>query len=714
MNQKQFNRRTFLKVTATASGGFLLAFAVPTHFDSAVSDQSTYTLNPFLRIGADNQIHVILSKVEMGQGIWTTLPMLLAEELDCDWQSIQVEHRAPGTKADFLETPEPVLQSTGGSESTKNEFDKYRIAGATARIMLVQAAAKRLGVPIEACKTTNGYVIVGKKRRSYGELAKEAAQVLVPKMVPLRDSKDWKRIGKSQKRLDAPAKVNGSVQYGIDTYVEGMLTAVVAHAPTFGGKVKSLDDTRAKAIKGVQQIVQIPSGVAVLADNFWAAKTGRDALVIEWEQGSGSLTDSQTQLKEYDAISRKQGQVFHRNGDVIKALKESPSRINAEFWFPYLAHAPMEPLNCTVRISENRCEVWVGTQSPLLHQAEIAAFLGLPPEQVLLHTPHLGGSFGRRGSFSMDWVMEAVQIAKISGKLIKLVWTREDDIRGGYYRPTYLHQVAVGIGPDGLPKAWKHTIVGQSLFKNTPLEKYIVSNGIDYSLITTGKPYTESLPDQSFELIITANEVPVLPWRSVGNTHTAFVVETLIDELACLAKTDPVVYRQKLLPKDSRYLTTLNEVAEKAEWTKPLPKGRFRGIAVHEAMGSCVAQVVEISVVDNAIHVHRVVCVIDCGLAVNPDGIKAQMEGGIIFALSAALYGEITLENGQVQQSNFHDYPLLRLHETPHIEVHILASSDKIGGAGEPGVPPVAPALANALFAVTGKRLRSLPLRLER
>jgi isoquinoline 1-oxidoreductase beta subunit len=373
----------------------------------------------------------------------------------------------------------------------------------------------------------------------------------------------------------------------------------------------------------------------------------------------------------------------------------------------------MEPLNCTVKISDDKCEIWTGTQQPLLHQEEAAAFLNLQPENVIFHTPHMGGSFGRRGSFGSDWVLEAVHIAKISGKFIKLVWTREDDIQGGGYRPVYLHYVRIGIGSDGFPMAWQHRIVGQSLFTNTPLEKYLVQNGIDYSSVTTGAPYTDSVPDSSFELHTTTVGVPVLAWRSVGNTHTVFVIETLIDELATLASIDAVEYRRTLLRNSPRHLSALNLAAEKAEWNKPLPKGRFRGVAVCEAMGSYVSQIVELSIDNNKIRVHRVVCAIDCGVAVNPDGVRAQMEGGIIFGLTAALYGEITIEKGQVKQRNFNDYRMLRMHETPEIEVHIVSSTEKMGGAGEPGVAPIAPALANALFAATGKRIRRLPVRLD-
>ncbi|WP_276371532.1 xanthine dehydrogenase family protein molybdopterin-binding subunit [Chryseolinea sp. H1M3-3] len=703
------NRRDFIKAGTLVGGGILISMAIP--FKDVLSTKSAppniFSPNAFLRIGEDDSIVIILSKVEMGQGIWTTLPMLMAEELDCDWKKIKVEHSPPGTADDFLK---PVVDRfTGGSETTVSQFDIYRQAGATARIMLINAAANRWGVKPEICSTENGYVIAGNKKLSFGKVANDAS-VLPKPVVKLREPQDWKYIGKSQKRLDSLEKINGKAKYGMDIQFPDLLTAVVAHAPVMGGKVKSFNAEAAKAIEGVRHIVQIPTGISVLADNFWAAQKGRDALTIEWERGENENIESKALLDEYVQLSKTKGQVVKQKGDVTAGLKKANKSIEAEFSFPFLAHAPMEPLNCTVKIEKDKCEVWAGTQAPKHRQAEVAVFLGLQPEQVLFHTPHLGGSFGRRGTFSSDWIMEAVHIAKASGQFIKLVWTREDDIKGGYYRPVYLHRVNIGIGTDGYPVAWQHRIVGQSLFTGTPLEEYIVQNGIDYSSVTTAAPYSDSIPHCSFELITTHVEVPVSAWRSVGHTHTAFVMETLVDELATIAKIDPVEYRRSLFKNSPRHLAALNLAAEKAEWSKPMPEGRFRGIAVHEAMGSYVSQVVEISIDDNKLQVHRVVCAIDCGLAVNPDGVHAQMEGCIVYGLTAALYGEITMEKGQVQQSNFHDYQMLRMNQMPEVEVYIVPSSEKMGGAGEPGVPPIAPALANALFAATGNRVRRLPI----
>ena len=713
MKKPPITRRDFLKTGSLVAGGLLLSFSVDARAVKSVAGAaSPALLNSFLRIGEDNTIYIILSKVEMGQGIWTTLPMLIAEELDCDWKKIKVMHRPSGRGDDFHESI--FILSTGGSDSTRSEFDRCRLAGATAREMLIEAACKRLNVKATSCRTEDGFVIVGDKRLCYGELATEAAALPVPPVV-LRDASKWKYIGKSQKRLDAPEKINGQARYGIDIQFPDLLTAVVAHPPVFGAVVKSFDARKAKAIHGVYDVVQIPHGVAVIAASFWGATQGRDALAIEWDDSKSQRVSSSTQREEYRSLSQTSGRVVQQKGNVARALKDADTILEAEYTFPYLAHAPLEPLNCTVKINADSCEIWTGTQSPIPHQQEVAAFLGLRSEQVIFNTPYIGGSFGRRGSLGNDWVLEAVHIARASGRFIKLIWTRKDDIKGGCYRPVYLHRVQIAVGNDGFPSAWLHRIAGQSLFVNTLLEKDIVANGIDYSSVdgVNGSPYLGKINDHSLELHTTTCDVTVLAWRSVGNTHTCFVMETLVDELAGKAGIDPVAYRRVLLKDHPRHLAALNLAAEKALWHKPLPAGRYRGIAVHAAMGSYVSQVVEISIVNQKLYIHKVVCAIDCGLAVNPDGIRAQMESGIVYGLTAALYGEITLEKGAVKQSNFHDYRMLRIHEMPAVEVYIVPGNEHMGGAGEPGVPPIAPALANALYAATGKRLRNLPVNMR-
>jgi isoquinoline 1-oxidoreductase beta subunit len=489
-----------------------------------------------------------------------------------------------------------------------------------------------------------------------------------------------------------------------------MLTAVVAHSPVFGGTVKSFDATAAKAIKGVRDVVKIPTGVAVIADHFWAAKKGRDVLKIEWNNGANESFNSVSQFDSYKKLAATKGTPAGKAGNVETALPQAKKQLNATYEFPYLAHAPMEPLNCTVKLSGDSCEIWTGTQLPMADQAVAAKILGFKPEQVKLNIQFLGGGFGRRATPTSDFVAEAVQLAKASGKFIKLVWSREDDIRGGYYRPAFLHQVNIGIGDNGLPAAWKHSIVGQSIFQGTPFEAWI-KDGIDSTSVegVNDSPYLESIPNYNIELHSPKTPVSVLWWRSVGHTHTAFVMETLVDEMAQMAGKDPVEYRRSLL-KSKRHLTVLNLAAEKAGWNTPLPAGRYRGIAVHESFASYVAQVAEISIEQGHLKVHRVVCAIDCGLAVNPEGVRAQMESGIIFGLTAVLYGEISLEKGRVKQRNFHDYKILRMNETPVMEIYIADSNEKMGGAGEPGVPPLAPAIANAIFAATGNRVRKLPL----
>ena len=732
------SRRDFLKTGAVITGGLVIAFTVPGARRFARAERAPadpFAPNAFIRVGNDDSVTVLLAHSEMGQGIWTTLPMLIAEELDADWSKIRVEH-APAAPA-YGHTALGI-QMTGGSSTTWSEFDRCRQAGATARAMLVAAAAQRFGVSPADCRTVNGVVIAGGKRARYGELAEAASKLPVPKTVPLKDPKDWKIIGKPTRRLDTPEKITGKARFGIDVQFDGLLTALVARAPVFGGKVKAFDDAAAKAVPGVRKVVQVPSGVAVVADHFWAAKLGRDALKIDWDLGPGASLDSASLREEYRKLSGVKGEPVPKGaeappvppavrglaaskagravdaGNVADALGQAAKTIEAVYAVPYLAHAPMEPLNATVKIGPNKCEIWTGTQFQTVDQQVAAQITGLKPEQVEIHTTFLGGGFGRRATPNSDFVAEAVQVAKAAGAPVKTVWTREDDVRGGYYRPTYVHRARIGLGSDGMPTAWHHVMVGQSLTKGTPFEAFTVKNGIDATSVegVSDSPYLKSIPSHRVDLHSPTLTVPVLWWRSVGHSHNGFVMESLIDELAQAAGKDPLEYRRALLKGHSRHLGALNLAAEKAGWGTPVPKGRGRGIAVHESFGSFVAQVAEVSVLKNAIRVHRVVCAIDCGIAVNPEAVRAQMESGISFGLGAALYSELTLKDGRVQQSNFHDYRVLRLDEMPVVEVHIVPSTEKMGGVGEPGTPPIAPAVANAVAALTGQRLRELPLRL--
>ncbi|MFL5402627.1 MAG: molybdopterin cofactor-binding domain-containing protein [Gemmatimonadales bacterium] len=729
------SRREFLKTGALVTGGLVIAFTVPGAKRFARAGRlpaGGLVPNAFLRVGSDDSVTVLLAHSEMGQGIWTSLPMLIAEELDADWSKIKVEH-APAAPA-YAHTVFR-MQMTGGSSSTWSEFDRYRQAGAIGRALLVAAAAQRFGVSPADCRTENGVVIAGSQRARYGELAEAAAKLPAPKTAPLKDPKDWKLIGKPTKRLDSPEKITGRAQFGIDVQFPGLLTAVVAHPPVFGGKVKSLDDIKAKAVPGVRAVVRVPTGVAVVADHFWAAKLGRDALQIDWDLGPNAHLDSAALREQFHRLASFKGVPLPKDaevppappqvrglaapgvsaaqaGNVADALGKAAKTIEAEYAVPYLAHATMEPMNATVRISRNKCEIWTGTQFQTLDQQLAAKITGLAPEQVEIHTTFLGGGFGRRATPTSDFVSEAVQVAKAAGAPVKTVWTREDDMRGGYYRPAYLHRVRVGLGADGFPAAWHHEVVGQSILAGTPFEPMLVKNGIDATSVegVADSAYLKSIPNHRVDLHSPRLGIPVLWWRSVGHSHSAFVMESMIDELALLASKDPVEYRRSLLKEHSRHLGALNLAAEKAQWSTPLPRGRARGIAVHESFGSYVAQVAEVSVDKGAIRVHRVVCAIDCGIAVNPDTVRAQMESGIAFGLGAALHSKLSFKDGRVQQSNFHDYKVLRLNEMPVIEVHIVPSTDKMGGAGEPGVPPIAPAVANAVAQLTGQRLRELPL----
>ena len=713
------NRREFLKTAALSAAGLVIAFYVPAgrRFAHAAGTAAPAVpplppANAFLRIAPDDTVTVLLAHSEMGQGIWTTLPMLIAEELDADWSRVRVEH-APAAPV-YAHTAFGA-QLTGGSTTTWSEFDRYRQVGATARLLLVQAAAQRLGVSPGACRTENGAVIAGDERLRYGELADDAAKLPMPATVALKDPKDWRVIGRPTRRLDTPEKIDGRAVFGLDVKLDGLLTAVVARSPVFGGKVKSFDDSAAKAVPGVRKVVQVPSGVAVVADHFWAAQQGREALKVDWDLGAGATLDSVAMLAELRRLAGTDGKLAASAGDAPGALAKAGQPVTAEYVVPYLAHAPMEPLNCTVRIGPDSCEIWTGTQAQTFEQMTAAAITGLKPEQVQIHTTFLGGGFGRRAVPSSDWVNEAVHVAKAAAAPVKTVWTREDDVRGGYYRPAFLHRLRVALGDDGLPVAWDHAMVGQSVMAGTPFEASYAKTGVDPSSVegVADSPYLKAIANHRVQLHDHRAPVPVLWWRSVGHSHTAFVMESMIDELARAAGVDPVAYRRRLLAGQPRHLGVLDLATQKAGWGSPLPAGRARGVAVHESFGSYVAQVAEVSLVNGRIRVHRVVCAIDCGIAVNPATIEAQMESGIAFGLGAALESEITFKDGRVQQSNFDDYKVLRLPDMPQVEVHIVPSRERPGGVGEPGTPPIAPAVANAVAALTGQRLRELPLRLR-
>ena len=706
------SRRRFLASSASLGGGLVIACFVPVGLRRAFAQDAAapkpVDANAFVRIGSDDSVTILLKHSEMGQGVWTSMPMVVAEELGCDWKHVRVEH-APAAPA-YAHTAFG-MQMTGGSTSTWESFEQLRTAGAMARAMLIEAAAKRWKVAASSCRTENGVVLSGSHKARYGELAEAAAALPAPAKVALKDASKWTLIGKPTRRIDSLAKVTGTATFGIDVKRPGEVVAVVARAPVFGGTVKSFDATKAKAIAGVVDVLQVPSGVAVLARHFWAAKQGRDALDVTWDDAAGATLSTARLREDYRKLAATRGAVAKTAGDVDAALQAAPRRIEADYEVPFLAHAPMEPLNCTVEIGKDGCEIWTGTQFQTGDQAAAAKILGLKPEQVKVHTTFLGGAFGRRANPASDFVSEAVHVAKAAGKPVKLVWTREDDIRGGYYRPMWLSRFSAALGEDGKPSAWSHTVVGQSIIEGTPFAPAMIKDGIDGTSVegASTSPYLAAIPAHRVDLHSPKSAITVLWWRSVGHSHTGFVVESFIDELAHAAKQDPLAYRRSLLPAGSRDLRALELAAAKFGWGKPLPKGRAAGLAVHESFGSHVAQVAEVSVEDGRIRVHRVVCAIDCGPVVNPLTVEAQMQSGIVYGLSAALYGQITLKDGKVEQSNFHDYRVVRLDEMPVVEVHIVPSTEKMGGVGEPGTPPIAPAVGNAVFALTGKRLRSLP-----
>ncbi|HTO96450.1 MAG TPA: xanthine dehydrogenase family protein molybdopterin-binding subunit [Myxococcales bacterium] len=707
-------RRELLQKSLLSGAGLFVAFHVPAKARAAAqpAPKKPPPPNAFVRVAPDDSVTVLLAHSEMGQGIWTGLAMMIAEELDCDWSKIRVEH-APA--APVYAHPAFGMQMTGGSSTTWSELERYRTAGAMARAMLVRAAAAKWKTDARKLRTANGFVLNSKEKLSYGQLALAAQALQPPATVKLKDRKQWKILGKPTRRLDSPEKITGKAQFGIDVRFDGLRTALVARSPVFGGKVKSFDPGGALAVKGVEKVVEVPTGVAVVARDFWSAKLGRDRLHVEWDPGPGANLDSAQILDSYRAQALAPGPVAAEKGDADAALLRAAKKVEAEYDVPYLAHATMEPMNCTVRLEGGTCEIWTGTQFQTFDQMAAAKIAGVPQEKVFIHTQFLGGGFGRRATPTSDFVSEAVHVAKAAGVPVKTVWTRTDDLRGGYYRPLFLHRIEAGLDEKGRPLGWRHSIVGQSILAGTPFEPFMVKNGIDATSIegVVDSPYLEAVPDRRVMLQSPRLPITVLWWRSVGNTHTAFAMESMIDELAWAAGREPLEFRSALLAGKPRHLRALKTAAEKAGWGTPPPKGRARGLAVHESFGSIVAQVAEVSVDETKeIHVHKVTCTVDCGTAINPLGIEAQVQGAMAYGLSAVLRSKLTVKQGQVEQSNFHDYEVLRLPEMPEVSVHVLESEAKMGGIGEPAAAPISAAVANAVYALTKQRLRSLPLRL--
>jgi isoquinoline 1-oxidoreductase beta subunit len=666
---------------------------------------------PGFASGQDDTVTVIVNHTELGQGPYTSFPMIVADELEADWSKIRVE---PAPVAPDYNHTLFGIQMTGGSTSTWTEYERLRKAGAAARQMLCAAAAETWNVDVATCRAENGQIVQAdsQQRLSYGRLVEKASRLTPPQNPVLKEPKDFRFIGKPTRRLDTPDKTNGKAMFGLDVQVPGMLVAVVARAPVFGAKLQSFNVDKAKAVPGVRHVIEIERGVAVVADGFWPAKRGREALELTWNEGALATLDSRQQQRQYAEMAQRSGLVAKKVGDAAAALLGAAKQLEAVYDVPYLAHATMEPMNCVADVRPDACEIWVGTQFQTVDRDAAAKDAGLKPEQVKLHTMLCGGGFGRRAVPDSHFVREAVQISKAIQKPVKVIWTREDDMRGGWYRPRAYHTVQAGLDASGKPVAWQQRIVCQSLVVGTPFEKHIMKEGVDETAVEGAKDIPYEVPHVLVDWHQAPAGVPVLWWRSVGHTHTAFVVETFMDELARAAGKDPVEFRRELLGKYPRHLLVLETVAKQAGWGTPLPEGRGRGIALHESFESFVASVAEVSVSkEGKVSVHRIVSAIDCGPVVNPSTVHAQLEGGAVFGLTAALYGEITFEQGRVKQRNFHDYPMLRMHEMPLIETHIVPSEEKMGGVGEPGVPCIAPAVANAIFAVTGKRLRRLPFR---
>jgi isoquinoline 1-oxidoreductase beta subunit len=711
---KGIERRDFLKISVAGSGGLLIGFQFPAISALASAEQAsaiTFMPNAFVRIGTDERVTVIVNHSEMGQGVYTSLPMLLAEELDADWTKVGYESAPVDPKYNH---PVFGMQITGGSSSVWSGLKQFREAGAAARAMLIAAAAQQWNVDATSCRTESGAVFNGLSRKlTYGQLVGAAAKLTPPAQVQLKDPKTYKLVGKPIKRLDTPEKLNGKAVFGIDVKLPGMLTAVIARPPIFGAKMKSFDDTRARSMPGVRKIAAVPSGVAVIADSFWQAKMARDVLRVEWDEGSMAAFSTNQMMQDFRERAKTPGKSVRKDGDSASALDNAARKIEAVYEVPYLSHLMMEPLNCGVDLRADSCEVWTGSQFQTVDRANAAKIAGLPNEKVQLHTTFLGGGFGRRANPQSDFVVEAVQVAKAAGVPVKVIWTREDDMAGGWYRPAFLHAIEGGIDESGNPVSWRSRLVGQSIMAGTPFAAMLMK-GKDYDPASVegvdDLPY--AIPNVTVESHQAEIDVPVQWLRSVGHSHTAFAVECFVDELAGLAQKDPYRFRRALLQKQPRYLGVLDLAAQKAGWDKPLPKGMGRGIAVHFAFGSYSAHVAEVSVTDGKVRVHRMVCAIDCGEYVNPGIIAAQTEGGAIFGASAALFQELTFENGRLQQTNFHTFPVMRMNECPEIETHIVESNEKSGGIGEPGVPCAAPAIANAVFAATGKRIRRLPIRM--
>jgi isoquinoline 1-oxidoreductase beta subunit len=721
-NHLGLSRRSFLRVSATTAGGLLVSLYLdfPTLAQEGGQPKArVYPPDAFVHIRPDGKIIIQVNRLEFGQGVQTALPMILADEMDADWSQVEAE-LAPA--ADVYKDPLYGIQMVGGSGSIAHSFQQYRELGAKTRAMLIAAAAQQWKLPANQCRTEPSVVHgPGGQSAKYSDLAEAAAHMPIPEGVPLKNAADFRLVGKKVRRLDSRPKCDGSLKFGIDLDLPGMKIALVAHPPVFGAAPKSVDDKAARSISGVADVFEIPTvskgtAVAVVADKFWTAKQARDRLRIDWDLSTVERADSSQLRKKYKELAATRGNVAVTRGDE-KALDgmAATNCIVAEYEFPYLAHTPMEPLNTTVRFDGDRAEVWAGSQFQTVDQAAIAEILGLKPDQITFHTEMAGGGFGRRATPDSHVPREAAAIAKrLKGTPVKLVWAREDDVQGGYYRPMHVHRVEIGIGPDGMPLAWRHVIVGQSLVAGTPFAAMLIKNGVDETAVEGVVDTHYEIPNFHVSAHHPSVNVPVLWWRSVGHTHTAFVMETLIDELATRDQMDPIAYRRKLLNPDARKLRGALDLMEKesAAWRSNLPQEHAAGIACHESFETGVACAVDVSIENNRPRIHRVTLAVDCGLAVNPLTVESQFQAGVCFGVSQLMAkGAITLNDGSVEQSNFDAYTPPYMVDAPvAVDVHIVPSAEKPSGCGEPPVPVISPAVANALSRLTSKRYRTLPL----
>ena len=716
--QTDTDRRSFLKASIVAGGALVFGIGLPMRskaaerFNLPVEPAVDFKPNAFIKIAKDGRVTVVVGQAEMGQGVLTSLPMIVADELEVEWANVSYES-GPADKAFF--NPAMGMQGTGGSSSVKGFFNPLRKASAQVREMLIAAAAASWNVSADVCRAENGKVIntVSGKSIVYGELLEAAAKIMPSDKPKLKDPKDFKYIGKPIKRLDSPAKVNGSAVFGIDVKVPGMLYATILRSPVIGGTVKTVDDAAAKAVKGVTHVVPLGYGVGVIADNFVNARKGRSALKVTWDDGPMAAVSSETIMRSFvDAAENKKGLQAKKVGDVAAGKAKAAKSIDAVYWAPFLAHATMEPMNFTADVRADGAEVWGGVQAQMLVQGTVAKVAGVPVEKVKVNTTLLGGGFGRR--FEMDYVIDATLLSKAAGKPVKVVWTREDDMQNDVYRPGTYNKMSAGIDAAGKPVFWHHRVVNDAIMARAgkAFGFILKDDQLDDSSYEGAHNLPYNFTNYQCDWVRVDTGVPVGFWRSVGSSHTGFSTECFLDELAAAAGKDPLAYRLSLLEPGSRYAGVLKLAAEKAGWGTKLPAGSGRGIAVAESFGSYVAHVAEVTVgADGKVKVDRVVCAADCGQIVNPDTVTAQMESSVVYGLTAALYGEITIKDGRVVQKNFTDYKMLRMNEMPKFEMHILPSTEKHGGVGEPGTPPIAPAVVNAIFAATGKRIRSLPVK---